>query len=526
MNSNFWILAFNCIKYQLIKNKQCFWFLLFFTGNSYAGTWFGNYCIGWVDNDTCPLISPYDPLAPTRFFLCQNNATYCHQWYTGTADELCPAPELDWSNEASSCVPVNPLIIAKNLGACPLGACSFDMMTGNPVNTGTGNKYQVETDYTGSGPFPLSFKRYYNSDVGALTSRIGTQWRHSYDRVVKVIDPTTVAVVMADGKTYQFTLNAGQWTPDADVVDRLEELTDGPGGTLGWRYTRADDAVEDYDASGRLLAITRSGGLVHTLNYDVPLVHGGDDDPATLDTVTDPFGRMLSLSYDANGRIATLTDPAGAVYAYTYDVSGNLATAGYPGESPDTRADNPIRIYHYEDSNHPHALTGITDETGSRYASWAYDSEGRATMSEHAQGAERVDIVYHPDRSATVTDSLGDSRTYHFTVLHGVARATQIDGAGPCAGCAGQSQALTYDANGFITSRTDFNGNVTTYVYDDRGLEISRTEAAGTPEARIITTEWHPDYRLPIRITAPDKVTTFTYDTQGRLLVRKAEGVQ
>ncbi len=51
-------------------------------------------------------------------------------------------------------------------------------------------------------------------------------------------------------------------------------------------------------------------------------------------------------------------------------------------------------------------------------------------------------------------------------------------------------------------------------------MELSRTEADGTPEARTVTTEWHPDFRLPMRISEADKITEFSYDAQGRLLSR------
>ena len=57
-----------------------------------------------------------------------------------------------------------------------------------------------------------------------------------------------------------------------------------------------------------------------------------------------------------------------------------------------------------------------------------------------------------------------------------------------CAGGGARMSSTTYDANGFIASRTDANGNVTTTVNNDRGLQESRTEAVGTPEERTITT--------------------------------------
>ena len=55
---------------------------------------------------------------------------------------------------------------------------------------------------------------------------------------------------------------------------------------------------------------------------------------------------------------------------------------------------------------------------------------------------------------------------------------------------------------------------------DGRGLESSRTEASGTPEARTTTTAWHPDFRVPTQIVAPGRTTDFTYDASGRVLGR------
>ena len=91
----------------------------------------------------------------------------------------------------------------------------------------------------------------------------------------------------------------------------------------------------------------------------------------------------------------------------------------------------------------------------------------------------------------------------------------------------GWNATYTFDVNGNLASSTDFAGNKTLYTFDlARNLEISRTEAAGTSLARTITTQWHPVYRLPTRITAPSgvvgvsEVTDFNYDPQGNLLQR------
>ncbi len=101
-----------------------------------------------------------------------------------------------------------------------------------------------------------------------------------------------------------------------------------------------------------------------------------------------------------------------------------------------------------------------------------------------------------------------------------VKRVTQ-----PCPGCNGANAIYLFDANGNVSSSTDFNGNKTTYTFDlARNLEISRTEAAGTTLARTTTTQWHPAFRLPTKITTPsgangvDEVTDLAYDAQGNLV--------
>lgn len=408
---------------------------------------------------------------------------------------------------------------SENLGTCANGTCP----KGDPINHGTGNIYEIESDYTATGPFPLEFRRFYNSDSNVTSARMGAHWRSNYDQALVFVDATTIDAYRSDGKVYQFTLSGSSWSPDVDITDILTELTDGAGNIIGWRYTTAEDIQEDYNTNGQWVSVMNRAGLTQILTYDLAAVDGGDDNSATLDRVTGAFGRTLTLSYDGNVRIATVTDPAGQTYTYGYGANNNLISVTYPDATPADSTDNPTRIYHYENTSFPNALTGITDENGDRFATWGYDGQGRANHSEQAGGAGLVDIVYNADGSSTVTNTFGDVQTFHFEVVHGVVKTSQVEGD-LCNGCGGGSyKNITYDANGFIASTTDFDDNVTTYVHDARGLETSRTEAVGTPEERTITTTWHAVFRLPLTITEPGKITTFTYDSQGRLLEHKEE---
>ncbi|MFZ5555539.1 MAG: DUF6531 domain-containing protein, partial [Pseudomonadota bacterium] len=348
---------------------------------------------------------------------------------------------------------------AANLGP-PCPGC------GNPINPATGNKYQAEVDYAGTGPMPLRFVRSYNSKAEGAGA-LGPAWRHSYESVVTyAVNADSVSLRRPSGKVIIFNRQPdNSFVADADVTGRLTGTFDAFLHPLGWTYTTPQDITETYGADGKLVAATSHDGLTTTFFYD----------PAgRLQVVVEPSGRPLTFTYDASGRLVTMRIPGGGFVTYAYDAAGHLAAAAYP--------DGAVRRYHYENPAYPQALTGITDENGARMATYAYDAQGRAVLSEHAGSANRHGLSYQTDGSAAVTDPLGTTRTYQFTAPRIRIKSSAIQGA-PCDRC-GVAAATAYDANGFVASRTDWNGNLTTYTHDARGLETSRTEAAGTAQAR------------------------------------------
>lgn len=197
---------------------------------------------------------------------------------------------------------------------------------------------------------------------------------------------------------------------------------------------------------------------------------------------------------------------------YAYDGTARLMTVTKVAGGQ-TR----VRTFHYENASYPRFLTGITDERGVRYVSWEYDALGRARKSVYAGGADEVTLTYNGDGSVTVTNALGRATTYRYTVIEGVKRITAIEGE-PTPNCPASNSSYTYDSRGLIATKTDNRGIVTAYDYNERGLEIARTEAAGTPEARTVTTTWHPTLFLPLEVTTPDRIVQYGYDAQGRLI--------
>jgi RHS repeat-associated protein len=409
--------------------------------------------------------------------------------------------------------PATPLLVRKkNYGPCR----DCDLLVGNPVNVATGNKYAEERDYIGSGAFPLQYVRRYNSDAG-ITSIFSSpdyvqrsrMWRGSYDRAVMFSDHASYPaadVYREDGRVVRFRLVAGQWKPDADVNDVLTRTVDALGNPTGWTLRTQGDELETFDVLGRLMSIQNRAGLQHVLGYDVR---------GRLISVTHTFGQQLTFSYDSAGFLRTVTVPGSQAYTYGY------ASTSYPNHqlTSVTYPDATIRRYRYENAGRPFALTGITDESNANFATYAYDSSGRVSSSEHSGGADRYTFAYPTSSTTTVTDALSTARTWTSAIVSGTARASAVSSL--CPSCGSVAKSKSFDTAGNVTIRKDFNNNETRYAYEPpRNLETSRTEAYGTPRARPITTQWHSTFRLPTQIDEPGKRTTFTHDANGNVLTK------
>jgi YD repeat-containing protein len=377
----------------------------------------------------------------------------------------------------------------KNLGCPRTSAEEPSIVVGNPCHTKIGNKLQVEKDIEGK---VLPVTRYYNSGLMKDMFGLGHGWTTSYHRQLEQLSATVVRARRGDGGAERFTKVSGMWQQEGDSTAALME------DMLGFTLVTEDKVTERYDLSGRLQSQTDRNGNVTTYSRDALTGH--------ITGVSDPYGNTLSFYY-IGGSISQIMHSSGASVSYSYDDKSNLTSATY--------ADGTSRTYHYEDPSYVYALTGITDEKGIRFGTYSYDSKGRVISSEHSGGVGSYDLTFNADGTTVVTDPLGQSRTYTFVTKRNVPKISSIAGA-PCDSCGGAS--FIYDTNGNMTKRTDFNGNVTRYVYNTRNLETSRTEAYGTALARTITTAWHATYPLPTQIDEPGRRTTYTYDANGSRL--------
>ncbi|MFO1323217.1 MAG: hypothetical protein U1F15_04050 [Burkholderiales bacterium] len=484
--------------------------------------------------------TPTAPGTLVDWWSCQcQQATYPFDYFPMPANAYCAEPGFSWTHGGSTAYVSywrqSPPARCQSSAYGHVYANNHDPLkadnachAGNPTHPALGNKTHRESIYRSSADPALGFDLYYSTNMYDTLAKVAG-WGHTYARVIAPGGDTKVYAYRENGSVSTFNLSGGIYVTDADLPDRLTRLTDGGGATTGWTFANAaNDELETYNASGLLISIVARSGKTYTLTYsDATTPPAIAPFPGLLAAVTDAFGRQLGFTYTSDGRIATLTDPAGRTTQFGYDAAHNLASITWP--------DGRSRQFVYENATYISALTGIVDENASRFATYSYDVHGRIASTTHAGAADTNTYVYNANGTSTITDPLGTSRTLGFTTVLGNIKPSSV--SQPCLTCGGQSaSATTYDANGNVASRTDFNNKKVCYSYDlARNLETARVEGLyanetcstalasppNRPDVRKVTTTWHATFRLPATTVEPapggSRTTTFTYDTSGNL---------
>jgi YD repeat-containing protein len=441
------------------------------------------------NSSTCPLLDPnnaFEWRGDHKHIFAHREFGYCFYRHYIAPNQLQSGPLASANNNGQS-------------DECPR------ILTGQPINIVTGNKFFSRQDFLGEGLDPLELAFYYNAN-----SRYQV-WTTTYTQKI-IVDIGEVVAQRADGRILSFIINDGVVSGQSHYTERLE-LVEGN----RYQLVLKNGTVERYDRVGQLLSIQFPSGVTHNISRY--------QDRAFIRRQSQSFGMNLTVT---EGKVvkATIGTSASTSTSIQYEyekISG--AGGGIDLLTKITYSDNSTKTYLYENTQFPHYITGILDENNNRISSVQYDTQGRAISSEMGElnsGIERSQIEYHEDGTSTVTNALGKQNIYHFTDFNGEYKMTQVEGQAS-ENCASANQAYTYDTNGFMASKTDWKGNITSYIHNDRGLETSRTEASGTPETRTITTEWHATFNLRTKVTEPERETVFIYDPNGRLLSRQVQ---
>lgn len=424
------------------------------------------------------------------------------------------------------------------------------MCIGNPIHPLTGTKREVLDLGINVGQHPIRFT--YDSTMRAPGLAKGTLdigpkvngglWSSSiHKRLVVAPDNKTVMVWRGNGRIAVFIGDgAGNFTAKGDSQDRL--VMDAGEYLL---RDAATQSLERYDAVGKLMAVTWKNGEKITLAYSGS-ASANWPGAGYLMSVVDGFDRVTRFRYYSSGLVKDIETPDGQLTTLTYDDAGNLQMVRWPDASS--------KRYLYNDASFPWALTGVNDGGNVDYATFAYDSSGRAALTEHAGGVDRFSASYQTPPALDITVSYDSSkdlatRTHSWLAPVGTTvsspsasgisigatamgtrtlLSSQAQPAG--SGCAASTRSQDFDQNGNLAWQNDFNGYRTCFANDlSRNLRVAQIQ--GLPPsascgpllqanailpagARKASYSWHPDWSLETRVAQPRVITTNVYNGQ------------
>lgn len=465
----------------------------------------------------------------------------------------------------------NVTSVASGASVCTLvPAPSSCSKIGDPTDISTMSQVEHLVDWRSSRDPRFVLDRYFNSDPGSFSRivyptyatgmmSLGGVWRSGFDQSLTNYGGDPMNYRPADGRIIVMpTVNSATATK-AGFPYSLKK----PSGSVPtyWVEDGTGKRMRFDIFPGRavyaLMQITWSDGYVITItrntsNFSIQSISDNRGQRANFTTSTVPgnttnvFATKIEIDTNYNG--TTFAPEVELNYAY----AANPTAPGWPMITSVTRRDvitnvtEGIGSYSYYDTTKyfpPLLLSasdGRVDASGNPvvFSSFSYripgmtgsvttsNPIGTVLNSSRAGGdllhSFTVPVAITQTQQVVATNPLGLQTTYTYEAIDGVRMLTQIDGAAT-ANCLATTKSLGYVPNsgaplGFVYSRTDRNGAITSYARDARGLVLTQTEDVLGANPRVTSNTWHATLRLPLTRTTDGLLETFTYTSEGLLL--------
>ncbi len=312
-----------------------------------------------------------------------------------------------------------------------LGTFNQNVVVGlasEPFSTATGELvHAYSADLYLGGPLPLSFARYYASNlaVSGVLSALGFNWMHNFDMSIGV-SGTSATVTIQGGRKVLFTKSGGVWSlPNPERFNY--QLNSSTGGYQF--YDRGPRLIYSFNTAGALTAVSDEKGNTLTV---APGNHGPTK-------VSDGLGRTLTFTYDGAGNLASVKDQTGRTVNFAHSDGINL--------------------------------TSVTDAKGNT-TTFSYTAAGALTSLMTAAKEPAGNTPWTQTWSSTAQvvdqdDSFGDTTTASYNSATGV--SVVMDPLGN----ATQDTTLNF---GELTAETDANEQTSTFTYDSAGHRTSYTD--------------------------------------------------
>ena len=281
-----------------------------------------------------------------------------------------------------------------------------------------------------------------------------------------------------------------------------------------------------YDEAGRLVRTEADQGQSDVREsfdrYDVfgNLIGTLSGEQAAQATATLSGGLLLNDPSLTDAQLDTVYSQFGTTY--NYDLLGRRI------ESIDAQGNKTWAFYDADDRQ-TFAVRGVTDGNGIQNA------QGEVTETRYNAFGQVIDQLAYTGR---ITIPTPGSRASVLTAIGSLSFVAATD----------TQRLSTYDVRGLLNQTVDAEGVVSNYsytafgqllqeqravgttaevtighVYDQRGLETSRTDGIGTAIARTMSQTYDAFGRVATQTDALGTVTTYSYDRMGRQLSRSEQ---
>lgn len=355
-------------------------------------------------------------------------------------------------------------------GDCDSALPNTDPSSAHPVIISTGNKTFQITDFTMPGEMPLIIQRHFTgmgqyikrSDgaIGRTIGVFGDNWTSSFDYRLSLYNKTPNGQPPYEGVTVhhgssvyefgnKFSSDPNVFYENGNQLSAVSRVVRNPSNG-NFIYTSETGSVEEYYSDGAILSVKNKMGVGWTFLYNSNGI-----------AVTHSSGRQLVLTTNIQGVVTKITSPSGAAWNYTYttlsDGLPRLQTVTYPNGDIHTYVYTGLRLTST-------LINGVT------YGTYTYDTDGKVTSSGLANGVEKLDFTYTSNITTgifttTATNVLGGATTYTFKAISGNRKLTSTSRPAST-NCPNGAATIAYDTTGNVTSKTDWNGNTTSYTYD------------------------------------------------------------
>lgn len=315
--------------------------------------------------------------------------------------------------------------------------------------------------------------------------------------------------------TFSYDATSGRLTEATAGDGRRVSYAYGPGDTPALAsVTLPDGRTQSYaaDAGGRVTAVRDGAGTL--------LVASAYDPLGRVLSQTTPDGGTVSFAYDQKTRTTTVRDSAsGDVTRYVHDPEGRIA------RMVDATGESLVRGY---DAGGAGNLTSVTDRSGTAVGQEFTPERllsSRTLAGVNADGSDRRrEYAYDAARRVvSVTEKAPGGTDVVTTLTYTGTNRVPATVAGPApAGHPTPPLTAIESEAGLVTRITDPDGVVTADTWDPvTRRRSSQTVAPGTPQASTTTFTYTVEGWLASATTSLGHVSSYTYDSVGRLTVRR-----